>query len=210
MTMTIEAEIRQRLKHVPPNRKADMKISNELATHEAGHLVIGLRIGIDEQGIVFCPPAPGQAAGAWCKNLDLYPQKAIIRSFSGLLAHIHLLQNSIAPDLQRAYAYSIIIDPEHPSFHELKEDDREFLSGAKDDMAMAWGFALKLTSNNQRKALDCLRKAELKARSLIAECGADIFRVVNDIHVWAAEPDREFDGIPLYPPNRAEKAIGKT
>jgi hypothetical protein len=186
-----------------------MKIPNELATHEAGHLVVGLRIGIDEQGIVFRPPAPGQAAGACCKNLDRDPQKAIIRSFSGLLAHIHLLPNSIAPDLRRAYAHSIIIDTKHPNFHEIAESDREFLSGAKDDLSMAWAYALNLTRNNPKQAIACLRNAERKTRSLIIECADNISRVVDDIHLWSSESDREFDGIPLYPPNRAKAVMQK-
>lgn len=186
-----------------------MKIPNELVTHEAGHLVVGLRIGIDEQGIAFRPPRPGEAAGAWCKDLDRHPQKAIIRSLSGLLAHIHLLPDTIAPDLRRAYAHSIIIDPDHPNFHELAAADRDFLSGSKTDMHMAWSYALQLKRNDQKQALACLRNAERKARSLIVECAASISRVVDDIYLWSAEPDREDDFMLLYPPHRAEAVIRK-
>jgi hypothetical protein len=149
-----------------------MKIPNELATHEAGHLVIGLRIGIDEQGIGFRPPRPRQVAASWCKHLDRDPQKAIIRSFSGLLAHIRLLPDSIAPDLGRAYAHSIIIDPEHPNFHELAQSDREFLSGAKDDMGMSWTYALDLKpASNSRRATSqrpFLSNAYCRARMPVA------------------------------------------
>lgn len=186
-----------------------MKILDELATHEAGHLVVGLRIGIDEQGIAFRPPRPGEAAGAWCKDLDRHPQKAIIRSLSGLLAHIHLLPDTITPDLRRAYAHSIIIDADHPNFHELTAADRDFLSGAKTDMHMAWSYALQLKRNNQKQALSYLRNAERKARSLIAECAANISKVVNDIHLWSAEPDREDDVMLLYPSHRAKAVIRK-
>lgn len=171
--------------------------------------MVGLRIGIDEQGIAFRPPGPGKAAGAWCKHLDRDPQKAIIRSFSGLLAHVHLLPDTIAPDLRRAYAHSIIIDPDHPNFNELAAADRDFLSGAKTDIHMSWSYALHLNRNDQKQALSCLRNAERKARSLIAECAAKISRVVDDIHLWSGEPDREDDFMLLYPLHRAKAAMEK-
>jgi hypothetical protein len=186
-----------------------MKISNEIAIHEAGHLVVGLRIGIDEQGIAFRSPGPGQAAGAWCRHPDRNLLKAIIRSFSGLLAHIHLLPDSIAPDLRRAYAHSIIIDSEHPCFRTLAPSDREFLSGTRDDMDMAWAYALNLNGNNQKQALAYLREAERKTRSLVIESADNISRVADDIQVWSIEPDRKDDYLLLYPPHRAKAAMKK-
>lgn len=207
--MTIQAEIRQLLKHVPKAGKNDMKISDELATHEAGHLVVGLRIGLDEQGIEFFPAKPGEAARAWWKDLDQNPRRAITRSFSGLLAQIHLLPDSIAADMRRAYEHSIIIVPDHPCFHEISPSDREFLSGAKDDMGMAWTRALKFKNGDEKQALAYLRKLELKTRPLVVECAANILHVVKDIHLWASEPDREFEAMALYPGYRAEAVLQK-
>lgn len=187
-----------------------MQLTNELVAHEAGHLVIGLLIGIDEQGIAFRPPGPGQAAGAWCKHLDRDLHKAIIRSFSGLLSHFHLIKDSIAPDLRRAYAHSIVIDPEHPNYHEINQADREFLSGAKDDIAMAWSFALRLKRKDQNKALEHLRSAENEAKALIEENATNILSVMEDIHEWSGEPDREYDFMLLYPPRRAVDVIRRS
>ena len=186
-----------------------MKISDELATHEAGHLVIGLRIGLDEQGIEFFPGKPGEAARAWWKDLDKNPRRAITRSFSGLLAQIQLQPDSIADDMRQAYEHSIIIVPDHPHFDRISPADREFLSGAKDDVGMAWARALKFKNGSEKQALAFLRKLELKTRALIAECADNILRVVEDIHLWASEPDREFEAIALYPGHRAEALLKK-
>jgi hypothetical protein len=189
-----------------------MKIPNELATHEAGHLVVGLRIGMDEQGILFGTLRPDEAGGAVCKHLDSDQKKAIIRSFAGLLAHIHLLPNSIAPDLRRAYMHSIIVEPNHPNFHEIAHEDRDFLSGAKTDIRMAWSFAMRLNHDNQKQSLSYLRSVEHKTRSLIVECAPNISRVVDDIHLWSAEPDRESEymkRMSLYSSHRAKAVIQK-
>jgi hypothetical protein len=186
-----------------------MTFSKVIAVHEAGHLVIGSQIGMDEQGISFRPPTSTHGAGAWCRNLASDKEKAIIRSFSGLLAQIQLLPDSINADLRLAYNHSVIIDSSHPSFNILKVSDREFLSGAKDDVAMAWNFALKLTNNQESKALICLRNLEIQARKLVFDFAPDIARVVEDIKLWFQEPDRINDFMLLYPPQRAQAIIHK-
>lgn len=184
-----------------------MPISKEIVVHEAGHLVIGLHLGMDEQGITFRPHTATHGAGAWCRNLASDKEKAIIRAFSGLLAQIHLLPDSIHANLRLAYNQSIIIDSKHPSFDILKASDLEFLSGAKDDVAMAWNFALKLTNNQESAALICLRNLEIQARKLVIDFASDIARVVEDIKQWSQEPDREHDFMLLYPHQRAQAVI---
>ena len=186
-----------------------MPISKEIAVHEAGHLVIGLHLGMDEQGITFRPPTGNHGAGAWCRNLASDKEKAIIRSFSGLLAQIQVLPNSIRANLRLAYNHSVIIDSNHPSFNIVKASDREFLSGAKDDVAMAWNFALELTNNQESKALICLRNLETQARKLVFNYASDIAGVVEDIKLWFQEPDRMNDFMLLYPPQRAQAIIHK-
>lgn len=183
-------------------------IGPEVAIHEAGHLVVGLRLGLDEQGIAFRPFRHGEAAGAWCKRLDFAPDKAIIRSLAGLLAHLYLLPATILPHLRIAYEHSVIIDVEHPHHNNLTGVEREFLSGAKTDVQMAWSYASQMVGRNEQKALGCLRAAERKARLHVKQCAEDIRRVAADIGIWAKEPDREYDVMLLYTPNRATAAIG--
>lgn|ERR1035437_5643480 len=184
-----------------------MPISKEIAVHEAGHLVIGLHLGMDEQGIAFRPLTATHGPVAWYRKLASDKEKAIIRSFSGLLAQVQLLPDSIHADLRLAYNHSIIIDSNHPSFNILKVSDREFLSGAKDDVAMAWNFALQLANNQESDALICLRNLEIQARKLVFDFAPDIARVAEDIKLWSQEPDRKYDFMLLYPHQRAQAVI---
>lgn len=186
-----------------------MIIPPEVAVHEAGHLVVGLRLGLDEQGIAFRPFKPGEAAGAWCKYLGRAPDTAIIRSLAGLLAHLHLLPTTIPSHLRLAYAHSVIIDLKHPHYNSLTGEERGFLSGAKTDLEMAWSFASQVVGHNEQKALSRMRTAERKARLQVEKCAGDISKVVADIGIWAKEPDREFDAMLLYTPSRATAVIGR-
>jgi hypothetical protein len=162
---------------------------------------------MDEQGIAFRPLTATHGPVAWYRKLASDKEKAIIRSFSGLLAQVQLLPDSIHADLRLAYNHSIIIDSNHPSFNILKVSDREFLSGAKDDVAMAWNFALQLANNQESDALICLRNLEIQARKLVFDFAPDIARVAEDIKLWSQEPDRKYDFMLLYPHQRAQAVI---
>jgi hypothetical protein len=181
-----------------------VNITEEIATHEAGHLVVGLRIGIQEQGILFAATGD-EAAQSWFSDRD--PAKSLRRSFGGLLAHLILLPGSLEPHLRAAYEHSIIFTPDHPHYWRLTEEEREFLSGARTDMARARGYAARLHPDSAADALACLRDAEAETRALLTRHADDVSRIVADIRAWNAEPDRHDEGMPLYPPQRADGLI---
>jgi hypothetical protein len=184
-----------------------VNIPKEVATHEAGHLVVGLLIGIQEQGILFAAVEPDEAAQAWFSDID--SAKSLRRSFGGLLAQLIVLPGSLEPHLRAAYEHSIIFTPEHPHYSRVTADERDFLSGARTDMICARGHAASLHPDSPAAGLACLREAEAETRTLLTRHSDDVSCVVADILVWATEPERKDEFMPLYPPQRANKLIRK-
>lgn len=182
-----------------------IEIERTVAVHEAGHLVIGLILGIDEQGVVFRPLRPDEGAQAW--NRKASDRQMLVRAFAGILAHLLLLPESFPPGLKNAYNHSVIFTPQHPYFHLILPEDREFLSGAATDLAHARCIAAAMHPGDSSAADKCLMDAEREARALVQQHLPQIERVVADIHTWAAEPDRQFDVMLLYPPQRAKAMI---
>jgi hypothetical protein len=177
--------------------------------HETGHLTVGLCLGLDEYGIGFAPPAPGHAAGAWARNLDHDPGKAVVRALAGLLAHLYVLPNTIKPDtLRDAYRRSIILTPDHPDFSNVTAEDRRRLSGAETDMNQARRMATLLHPNDEKALISCLRGAEDRARSIVNNNSNTMLKIIQDIEGWSREPERLDDALLIYPATRAKEFLG--
>jgi|GEM_PF-2423026 len=182
-----------------------MNIPLEFATHEAGHLVVGLRIGLVEQGIVFRPVRPGEAAQAVYTFTD--PQTSLVRSFGGLLAHLHVLPDTLEPHLRLAYAHSIIFTPDHPHYNALTKDERTFLSGAQTDMALARSFAGQIMPADSASVIQRMRAAEVQARDLITASAHHISLIAADIIAFGLEPDSDEGHFVHYSVQRANELI---
>lgn len=184
-----------------------MKILPEVIVHEAGHLVVGHFLGVREDGIIFAGAQANEAAGAWYSKLDTPPlDKIIVRSFAGLLAHVHLMPETLAPQLCSAYRHSIIFTPSHPYYTRIAPKERDFLSGAHKDMEIAWDCARRLCSN-ESEALASLQSLERKARALVGEHSHIIIHIAEDVKQWSNEPDRKYDGFPIYPYQQRAKVV---
>jgi len=182
-----------------------MNISLEVATHEAGHLVVGLRLGLQEQGVVFRPIKPGEGAQAVFTQGN--PKNSLVRCFAGLLAVLSLLPDSIKPHLRRAYNHSIIFTPDHPHYNELTVDERNHLSGASLDMELARMYSSQMQPNAAESVKRRLCEAEQEARALVLECRSLISMVAEDIVAWGTDPDTDSTPMALYPPERAKEII---
>jgi hypothetical protein len=182
-----------------------VNIPLEFATHEAGHLIVGLRIGLVEQGIVFRPLPPGEAARAVYTFSD--PQTSLVRCFAGLLAHLQLLPDTIKPHLRLAYTHSIIFTPEHPYYNDLTVEERNFLSGAQDDMAFARGFASQIAPTDSASVIQRMRAAEAQARDFVTASSHIISLVAADIVAFGLEPDSDTMEFVYYSNLRANKFI---
>jgi hypothetical protein len=182
-----------------------MKIERAFAFHEAGHLIVGLKLGLVEQGIVFRPLNPGEGAQA-VYTLD-NPELSLVRCFAGLLAQLYLLPDSIEPHLRRAYTHSLIFEPDHPYFNDLTDAERDFLSGAHTDLVFARHFAAQLAPDNSAKAVEIMRASEARARDLVLASAEDISVVATDIVAFGQEPEADHPHFVLYSAERAKKLI---
>jgi hypothetical protein len=180
-------------------------IQRDQAVHEVGHLVVGLHLGINEQGIAFRTGRRDEAAQAWYR--DATPQQLLLRSFAGILAHLTILPESLQAHLRDAYSHSVLLTPDHPHFGRLTAEEREFVSGARTDIELARNAAAAIHPKNPTAAETSLREAEKETRLIVAQQRLKILRVTNDIYAWASEPDRQFDPMLLYPPQRARNII---
>jgi hypothetical protein len=182
-----------------------MKIEPAFPFHEGGHLVTGLRLGLTEQGIVFRPLKPGDAAHAVYTFKD--PQTSLVRCFAGLLAQLHLLPDSLEPHLVHAYTHSIIFEPDHPHFNALTDEERDFLSGARTDMIFARKFGADIVPGAPIEALELMRASEKTARHLIVSAAADIAAVAKDVVAFGSEPEAGNPHFVLYSAERAKQHI---
>ena len=182
-----------------------MEIEPSFSFHEAGHMVVGLELGLVEQGIVFRPLQPGEAAQAVYTFKD--PETSLVRCFAGLLAHPYLLPESIEPHLRAAYTHSIIFEPDHPHFDDLTNDEREFLSGARTDLALARQFANELVSDAPKEAVALMRTSEESARKLVLNSSKGISLIAADIIAFGMEPEADNPHFVLYSAQRAKGLI---
>ena len=175
------------------------------AVHEVGHMVVGFKLHVDEQGIVFRTGRADEAAQAWFRHASL--EQLLVRSFAGVLAHLAVLPETLDPRLREAYSHSVIFTSDHPHFDRLTAEERDFVSGARTDLQLARDAATSMNPQDPDAAATALRDAEHQARSIVAAHTNNILRITDDIYVWAAEPDREDDFLLLYPPSRAKALI---
>lgn len=169
-------------------------------------MIVGFHLGIEEQGIVFRTQRPDEAAQAYY-NSNTSNQNKLVRSFAGLHAHLALLPESIEPHLREAYRHSIVFTPAHPFYNRVSEEERTFVSGARSDLQLIASFAEIEHPGDPQAQSEAIRMAEIQARDVIANRLHDIVRVVDDIFMWAEEPEREIDPMLLYSARRAKSVI---
>lgn len=182
------------------------KIVRSTIVHEAGHLIVGLLIGIREQGITF--RQQNDQAGQAYFTIDS-PEKNLRRALAGILAQLELMPGTIEPTLLEPFRISVILDDFHPSIEKIAVEDRRFCSGAKDDMEIARTQALRIVGRDQQKISECLRCHEEVVRTLIRDNRELISTVADDIETWLLEVTPETNPLMLYSPSRA-KAILET
>lgn len=158
-----------------------------LYVHEAGHMVVGHRIGLFEQGVKFGALPPGEAAQAFYTRGE--PFLNARRGLAGLLAHMELLPETIPAPLLKEYRKSIIFDGVHPALGLVSPEDREFMSGAKDDLAFARGYAADVLGSDLSKINEKLREFEADVRNIVAANSVLILRVAEDMETWVASDD---------------------
>lgn len=181
-----------------------MSATKNVVFHEVGHMVVGLCIGIVEDCIDFYPAA-GEVARARYSSLGVSPVQIIKRSLGGLLCEVLLLPKTIEPRLLNAYKHSIIIVEGHPFFNDLNAEERDFLSGARDDMRGARMLAMESSEQNCSGAIDSLREAETEVRKIILQQRAGICRVVRDIREWERSLNK--GDLPIYGAAQARKFL---
>lgn len=154
---------------------------NSVFIHEAGHLVIGLRLGIREQGLTFYRTET-EAAQAYF-TLDT-PANNLRRALAGVLAQLAIIPESIEPAVREAFRRSVILDEFHPDYDKVAEGDRAFASGARDDLNVARKAAEAMVGRDRKHVGECLRGHETEARALVAANQAAIIAVAEDVTAW--------------------------
>ena len=170
--------------------------------HEAGHMVIGNALGLDEQGVEFAGVREGGAARAWYSQDD--PKKTAMRSLAGLLAHVNLMPDAIPEPLLAAYRKSIVFDDAHPAGDTISDEDKEFLSGACDDIKIArrWAESVVGTDPTDMDVVDLLREIESEVRELVAQNASQILAVAKDMKTWHEHENHDDNAMMLYSPQR--------
>ena len=168
--------------------------------HEAGHLVIGLRLGIREQGLSFYRTET-EAAQAYF-TLDT-PANNLRRALAGVLAQLAIIPESIEPAVREAFSRSVILDEFHPDYDKVAEGDRDFASGARDDLNVARKAAEAMVGRDRKQVGECLRGYETEARALVAANQAAIIAVAEDITAWMETVTTDENPLLLYSPERA-------
>ena len=168
--------------------------------HEAGHLVIGLRLGIREQGLTFYRTET-EAAQAFF-TLDT-PAKNLRRALAGVLAQLAIIPESIEPAVREAFRSSVILDEFHPDYDKVAEGDRAFASGARDDLNVARKAAEAMVGRDRKQVGECLRGHETEVRALVAANQAAIIAVAEDITAWMETVTTNENPLLLYSPERA-------
>ena len=168
--------------------------------HEAGHMVIGNAIGITEQGVAFAGVKPGEAAQSWYSKID--HELTVKRSLAGLLAQIKILPDSIEGKLLEAYHTSIVFDEAHPADGSISSEDKEFLSGARDDLQIARSNAAAIVGGKPAEVVKYLRRIESEVRDLVDTKAGDICAVAADMEDWHKSENPEENPMMLYSPGR--------
>lgn len=168
--------------------------------HEAGHLVIGLRLGIREQGLTFYRTETEAAQAHF--TLDT-PANNLRRALAGVLAQLAIIPESIEPAVREPFRLSIILDEFHPDHAKVAEGDRAFASGARDDLNIARKAAEALVGRDRKQVSECLRGHETEVRALVATNRAAIIAVAEDIATWMETVTTDENPLLLYSPARA-------
>ena len=178
-------------------------IPRHVVIHEVGHMVVGLHLGVDEQGIEF-RESGGDLAKAWYRCAG--PEQLMMRSLAGISAHVLMVPSSLEPRIRAAYLHSVLFTPDHPHYSSLSAGELASLSGASVDLKLAHEAASKLYPHDPEKAREALRNGEDQVRIIIRKRLSDIERIANDVAIWAQEDDREYDGM-FYHVGRARALI---
>ena len=165
-----------------------MTLKMEHFVHEAGHLVVGHVLGLSGQAVEYSPLS-SEPLKAWFKRSD--DSTTVKRSLAGLLAHLILMPETLEDRLVFAYNQSIIITPEHPSWHKLSDREREVLSGADIDMLLARESAgAHLRSKDEKQVTHYLQRVEPEVRALVQGHQDLIFCVAQGLGKWVKSEDR--------------------
>jgi hypothetical protein len=84
-----------------PSERLKSNPSDEVITHEIGHLVIGLELGLHEGGIEFIESHPSEIARAHFNRQGAKPIQIIIRGLAGMYCQALCFPESIINDLFR-------------------------------------------------------------------------------------------------------------
>jgi hypothetical protein len=158
---------------------------NPTYVHEAGHLVIGHRIGVFEQGITFIRGGDEAAQAIFTLST---PIRNLRRALAGVLAQLELVPESIEPsEVRDAFQVSVILDSFHPHYARVSADERVFASGARDDLRWATQIAISRVGDDPERVSKLLRRHEKYVRNLVRKNRDAIVAIVTDIEVWAQE-----------------------
>jgi hypothetical protein len=178
-----------------------------LYVHEAGHMIVGHRVGLREDGVKFGDLPPGEAAQAWFQGGDLLSRAK--RCLGGLLAQVELMPETIVPALLEAYRKSIVFDEAHPSCELISPEDRDFMSGAKDDLIYARAYIAQVLGSDQGAINSKLRELEVEIKTLVARNAAAISSVAEDMEVWINSDDPSKNSWLFYSASRMRDILLK-
>lgn len=156
-----------------------MNIDRTVIVHEAGHVLVGLDVGMREDVIAFEGARVGEGAASFSHSDD--PEKWMLRCFGGVLAEICLDPEGIDQHLLEAYGYGVILDPGHPFFDEFENRERDFLPTAWHDICDAQVWAAQLAQEHGGTAIGHLRQGERRARKIV-ERRDQILRKIGPRH----------------------------
>jgi hypothetical protein len=180
-----------------------MEIERYIVIHEVGHLVAGIHLGVEEQGICFNTGRADELAQTWYNQRSANSEQRLIRSLAGLLSHLIVCPETLSPIFRDVLNHSIIPSKNHPLLNLISDEDREYWGGARSDIDQALHCAEEICQNQLQEVEGTLRRYELETRSIIDCRRSEIIAVADDVSEWLSEPEREDDLMLLYPAPRA-------
>jgi hypothetical protein len=178
-----------------------MKPERSTIVHEIGHMVVGLAVGIREQGVSFIK-RPREDAQAYYDRSGP-PEKLVRRSLGGILAQIEYEPDSLAGDLLEAFKKGVILDRYHPDAATDYLGQIRVPTQARDDLRDAMCFGARALGSGGKKLSAYLAAVEAEVREIIRARPRAIAAIVSDVEKWWEEPERKI--APIYSAVRVRK-----
>ena len=153
--------------------------------HETGHLVIGIRQGLDPWEILFDSPTCALTAFKPCDPIPP-PEEEAMRQLAGIITQLEFVPESISSQLREAMRESVIFGYGRPLPVGLSSIDLRYRGGGGGDMDKADQIARSIPGLDDCGVMAFLQQAEVKVRTLLSDpvVRRHIETIAQDIEVW--------------------------